>query len=93
MFLNCYSLENIAGLFENTHIPVTLTAEGFRNCHNLKNVSHLFYTSVSSTNDSSIPRIIQNESIPYKFFYLGETINEHNVYYGTDSAEVMNADI
>lgn len=93
MFLNCYSLQNIAGLFENTHIPVTLTAEGFRNCHNLKNVSHLFYTSVSSTNDSSVPRIIQNESIPYRFFYLGETINEHNVYYGTDSAEVMNADI
>ena len=92
IFINNYDLENITGLFENCHIPIVLTSEGFKNCRNLKNVSRLFFMSVGATNDVSVPRIIQNVSIPYRFFYTGETIGK-NTYYGTNDINVMNADI
>lgn len=92
MFINNYSLENITGLFQNSHVPVLLTSEGFKNCRNLKNVSRLFFQTVNQTNDVSVPRIIQNSSIPYRFLYTGD-VEGKKVYYGTDSLNVMNADI
>jgi hypothetical protein len=93
MFVNTPLLENIAALFANCRIPLhSLTSKGFRNCHNLKNVSSLFYTGVSSSNDTSVQRVLSGVSIPTDFFYIGEQTGT-NVYYGTNDVNVMNADI
>jgi hypothetical protein len=58
LFLNTPDLENISALFADCRIKINLTSEGFINCRKLKGVSRLFYMTVNSTIDSSIPRTI-----------------------------------
>ena len=91
MFSNCTKLQNISALFADNRVKIELTPNGFINCKNLTSVSRLFYTSVSAAQDSNINRIIQNTSIPHRFFYLGET-EASKTYYGTNSQQVMEDD-
>lgn len=79
MFENNTKLTNIACLFCNANISITLNSYGFINNKSLSNVSRLFYI-----NSSRASGYIKN--IPSNFFSLGGTKASKEIY-GSDDDE------
>lgn len=68
MFINNYSLQNVAALMYNCEFPFKLSGEGFKNCTNLNNVAYFCYHDLSTTSRSNL-----TGEIPYRLFYHGLT--------------------
>lgn len=68
MFINNYSLQNVAALMYNCEFPFKLSSEGFKNCTSLNNVAYFCYHDLSTTSRSKL-----TGEIPYRLFYHGLT--------------------
>lgn len=81
MFANNTKLEDISAIFYNIGVSYKLSSGiNFQNC---PNINKLDYAFAESPINNKLPAL--SGSIPYKFFWHGDSGNTYKIYYGTDT--------